>query len=243
MVLAACRAGIVGYYFPSSVIRGMLTAIGLILILKQIPHALGYDADFEGDESFLQANAENTFSAIVNAAAPHRAGGRAPERRRPGDARGLGPHAAEAAPAASGAAGRGSARHRGQLAAAAAAIPACSSAPSTWWACRCRGRSPTSARCSRRRTGRALLRLDAWRIAFTLAIVASLETLLTPRRHRSHGPYKREAPTDASWPSGGRQHRGGHARRPAGHRRHGAQRGQRRRRRADQGLDHPARAC
>jgi MFS superfamily sulfate permease-like transporter len=67
VLLAMARAGIVGYYFPSSVIRGMLTGIGLILILKQIPHALGYDGDFEGDESFLQANAENTFSAIVNA--------------------------------------------------------------------------------------------------------------------------------------------------------------------------------
>ncbi len=75
VVLAAAHAGIVGYYFPSSVIRGMLAAIGLILILKQIPHALGYDANFEGDESFLQANAENTFTAIVNAARAHGAGG------------------------------------------------------------------------------------------------------------------------------------------------------------------------
>ena len=67
LVLALGRAGIVAYYFPSSVVRGMLTAIGLILILKQIPHALGYDVDFEGDESFFQANAENTFTAIANA--------------------------------------------------------------------------------------------------------------------------------------------------------------------------------
>ncbi len=40
------KAGIVGYFFPSSVIKGMLTAIGIILILKEIPHALGYDEDF-----------------------------------------------------------------------------------------------------------------------------------------------------------------------------------------------------
>lgn len=53
LALAAMRAGIIGYYFPSSVIRGMLAAIGLILVLKQIPHALGYDADFEGDETFV----------------------------------------------------------------------------------------------------------------------------------------------------------------------------------------------
>ena len=45
----------------------MLAAIGLILILKQIPHAIGYDADYEGDETFLQMTGENTFSAIGHA--------------------------------------------------------------------------------------------------------------------------------------------------------------------------------
>ena len=60
------RAGIIGYYFPSAVIKGMLAGIGLILILKQIPHAVGLDADFEGDESFLQSNADNTFSALLH---------------------------------------------------------------------------------------------------------------------------------------------------------------------------------
>ncbi len=67
LLLAAGRVGIVGYYFPSSVIRGMLAAIGLILVLKQIPHAVGYDADFEGDEAFLQVTGENTFTAIGHA--------------------------------------------------------------------------------------------------------------------------------------------------------------------------------
>ena len=61
------KAGIIGHYFPSSVIKGMLAAIGLILILKQIPHALGYDKDSEGDFQFLQADTENTFSEIINA--------------------------------------------------------------------------------------------------------------------------------------------------------------------------------
>lgn len=64
LALGWLRAGFVGYYAPSAVIRGMVTAIGMILILKQIPHILGYDADAMGDETFLQANAENTFSAI-----------------------------------------------------------------------------------------------------------------------------------------------------------------------------------
>ncbi|MBX9929108.1 MAG: SulP family inorganic anion transporter [Gemmatimonadaceae bacterium] len=57
-------AGLVGYYFPSAVIKGMLAAIGIILVLKQAPHAVGYDADFEGDESFRQLNDETTLSAL-----------------------------------------------------------------------------------------------------------------------------------------------------------------------------------
>ncbi len=64
LLLSILRAGIVGYYFPSAVIKGMLAAIGVILILKQLPHAFGYDADYEGDESFAQGNSETTFSAL-----------------------------------------------------------------------------------------------------------------------------------------------------------------------------------
>ncbi|MBX2967001.1 MAG: SulP family inorganic anion transporter [Cyclobacteriaceae bacterium] len=62
--LGLVRAGIIGYYFPTSVIKGMLTAIGIIIILKQIPHAFGYDADYEGDLSFAQADGHNTFSEL-----------------------------------------------------------------------------------------------------------------------------------------------------------------------------------
>lgn len=65
MLLGVLKAGIIGYYFPSSVIKGMLTAIGVIIILKQIPHAFGYDSDYEGDLTFLQADGKNTFSEIV----------------------------------------------------------------------------------------------------------------------------------------------------------------------------------
>lgn len=68
LVLGALKAGIIGLYFPTSVIRGMLAAIGLILILKQIPHFLGADADYFEDMSFLQFDGENTFSAIQAAA-------------------------------------------------------------------------------------------------------------------------------------------------------------------------------
>ncbi len=66
ILMGVAKAGSIGHFFPSSVIKGMLAAIGLILILKQIPHAVGYDADFEGDESFFQADGENTFTEILN---------------------------------------------------------------------------------------------------------------------------------------------------------------------------------
>jgi MFS superfamily sulfate permease-like transporter len=48
------------------VIKGLLAAIGIILILKQIPHAIGFDADYEGDFSFTQPDGENTFSELLN---------------------------------------------------------------------------------------------------------------------------------------------------------------------------------
>ncbi len=58
------KAGIIGYYFPSSVIKGMLAAIGLILVLKQIPHALGFDAEFMGNQAFDSAEGNNTFTEL-----------------------------------------------------------------------------------------------------------------------------------------------------------------------------------
>jgi MFS superfamily sulfate permease-like transporter len=64
IVLGVLKAGVIGYYFPSAVIKGMLAAIGIIIVLKQIPHALGHDADFEGDENFLQADGDTTFTAL-----------------------------------------------------------------------------------------------------------------------------------------------------------------------------------
>ena len=66
MALGFARAGIIGYYFPSSVIKGMLTGIGLTIILKQLPHAVGYDADPEGNMSFAAAGGDNSFSAIAH---------------------------------------------------------------------------------------------------------------------------------------------------------------------------------
>lgn len=66
-ILGIFKAGSIGNYFPSAVIKGMLSAIGIILILKQIPHAFGYDKDFEGDESFSQSDGHNTFSELFEA--------------------------------------------------------------------------------------------------------------------------------------------------------------------------------
>ncbi len=66
VLMGIFKLGIIGDYVPNSVIKGMLAAIGIILILKQIPHLVGYDKDFEGDETFIQVSGENTFSSIVN---------------------------------------------------------------------------------------------------------------------------------------------------------------------------------
>ena len=66
IVFGILKAGIIGYYFPSSVIKGMLTGIGIIIILKQIPHFFGYDENPEGDFAFFQVDGENTFSEIIN---------------------------------------------------------------------------------------------------------------------------------------------------------------------------------
>lgn len=64
VILGLLKAGIIGYYFPSSVIKGMLAAIGIIIFLKQIPHAFGYDKDYEGDLDFFQRDGFNTFSEL-----------------------------------------------------------------------------------------------------------------------------------------------------------------------------------
>ena len=66
IILGLSKAGVIGYYFPSSVIKGMLTGIGIVIILKQLPHAFGYDVNYEGDYSFIQADGENSFSELLN---------------------------------------------------------------------------------------------------------------------------------------------------------------------------------
>ena len=67
LAMAFARAGVIGAYFPSAVIKGMLAAIGLILIMKQLPHAVGYDADTESDLSFVEDDSNATFSFVWEA--------------------------------------------------------------------------------------------------------------------------------------------------------------------------------
>ena len=66
VILGFLKAGIIGDFVPNSVIKGMLAAIGLILILKEVPHLVGYDKDYIGDETFAEAGGENTFSAFTH---------------------------------------------------------------------------------------------------------------------------------------------------------------------------------
>ncbi len=67
LILGYAKAGFIAYFFPSSVIKGMLTGIGLLIILKQIPHALGWDKGAFGEVAFFQADGQNTFSEIIKA--------------------------------------------------------------------------------------------------------------------------------------------------------------------------------
>lgn len=60
------KGGFIANYIPSNVIKGLLAAIGIILILKQIPHAVGFDRDAEDDFTFFQKDGENTFSELLN---------------------------------------------------------------------------------------------------------------------------------------------------------------------------------
>jgi MFS superfamily sulfate permease-like transporter len=64
LILGFIKAGSISNYFPTNVIEGMLAGIGVIIFLKQIPHAFGYDKDYEGDLAFLQPDSANTFSEL-----------------------------------------------------------------------------------------------------------------------------------------------------------------------------------
>jgi MFS superfamily sulfate permease-like transporter len=67
LMLGFIKAGSISNYFPTNVIEGMLAGIGIIIILKQLPHAVGYDSDFEGDQSFFEMDGNNTISTLLGA--------------------------------------------------------------------------------------------------------------------------------------------------------------------------------
>ena len=64
LIMGYAKAGVIAYYFPSSVIYGMLAGIGILIFMKQIPHAVGHDLVMEGDWGFFQADGENTISEL-----------------------------------------------------------------------------------------------------------------------------------------------------------------------------------
>jgi MFS superfamily sulfate permease-like transporter len=66
LILGVLKAGSIGNYIPNAVIKGMLAGIGIILIIKQIPHLFGYDKDPEGDEQFIQLDGENSFTELIH---------------------------------------------------------------------------------------------------------------------------------------------------------------------------------
>ncbi len=66
IVLGVAKGGFIAAFFPSSVIKGLLAAIGVIIILKQIPHLVGHDPDPEGDMSFFQPDLQTTFSELIS---------------------------------------------------------------------------------------------------------------------------------------------------------------------------------
>jgi MFS superfamily sulfate permease-like transporter len=67
LAMGFLRAGVIGAYFPAAVIKGMLAAIGIILIMKQLPHAIGYDAEAESDLSFVETDSSMSLQSIADA--------------------------------------------------------------------------------------------------------------------------------------------------------------------------------
>ncbi len=67
IIMGSLKMGVIGDYIPNSVIKGMLAAIGIILILKQVPYMVGFKTSFEGDDTFIEASGSNTFTSVLNA--------------------------------------------------------------------------------------------------------------------------------------------------------------------------------
>ena len=196
IALGIARAGVIGYYVPSSVIKGMLAGIGVLIVLKQIPHALGVDSDYMGNESFAQADGFNTITEI----------GRAVGALSP----------AAIAVSMLGLAiliGWDSAAVKrvraltvvpGPLVAVILGIAIAALAAGTGWAFRPDQMVAIPVASSLAEFGSllafpdvsAITNREVWVVAATLAVVASLETLLSVEAGDKLDPYKRVTPTN-----------------------------------------------
>ena len=65
IILGLLRAGIIGYYFPLSAVNGMLAGIGIIIFIKQLPFAFGYDGEWKGPDYHNQLSDGSTFTALL----------------------------------------------------------------------------------------------------------------------------------------------------------------------------------
>lgn len=66
VAMGVLKLGNISTYIPNAVIKGMLAGIGIILIIKQVPHMVGYDADPEGDLFFTQSDGQNSLTELTN---------------------------------------------------------------------------------------------------------------------------------------------------------------------------------
>lgn len=66
IIMGVLKLGVIGDYIPNSVIKGMLAAIGIILILKQFPYLVGYKKEYRDEEGFFEVGGSNTFSSIID---------------------------------------------------------------------------------------------------------------------------------------------------------------------------------
>lgn len=64
IIFGVIKAGFISNFIPNAVVKGMLAGIGIILIIKQLPHFVGYDADPEGDMYFVQSDGHNSISDL-----------------------------------------------------------------------------------------------------------------------------------------------------------------------------------
>ncbi len=196
IALGIARAGVIGYYVPSSVIKGMLAGIGILIVLKQIPHALGVDSDYMGDETFAQADGFNTITEVARAAGALSPGAVLVSLLGLAILVGWDTAAVKRV--------RALAILPGPLVAVVFGIAVAAFAAGTGWAFRPDQMVAIPVASSLAEVGgllsfpdfSAIANREVWVVAATLAVVASLETLLSVEAGDKLDPYKRVTPTN-----------------------------------------------